>query len=398
MPQERSAYRVGFILEQTLGHVTHSANLQQNVAGDPTVQPLWGLIPWASEGWAVRVPGYGSNWTLRAGLRARRVLGRMAHTAQPDALFFHTQVAAVLVPDWLARLPSVVSLDATPLQYDSLGTQYGHTTGGGWVEAQKKRLNRLCFTRARRLVTWSDWTAQSLIRDYGVAADKITVIPPGVTTAAWARAAPRTPHAGPVKVLFVGGDLERKGGLLLLEAMRLLRTELAQADGGLELELHLVTRTQVQAEPGLFVYYGMQPNSPDLKALFHACDIFCLPTLGDCLPMVLSEAGAAGLPLLATDVGAIGEIVRDGQTGRLVEAGSLAALVAALRDLVEAPELRLRLGEQAWQWVRRRYDAVDNTQQLLELIKVTVDEERVGHGARESTGDMHVGRVGHGHR
>ena len=85
----------------------------------------------------------------------------------------------------------------------------------------------------------SDWTKLGLVRDYEVPADKITVIPPGVNVQEWRRPTPRVPHTDPVKILFVGGDLERKGGLVLLEAFRALRH--------LGLELHLVTKDRLPA-------------------------------------------------------------------------------------------------------------------------------------------------------
>jgi glycosyltransferase involved in cell wall biosynthesis len=101
----------------------------------------------------------------------------------------------------------------------------------------------------------------------------------------------------------------------------------------------------------LFVYNDISPNSDHLKRLYHECDIFCLPTFGDCQPMVLSEAGAAGLPAVTTDVAAIPEIVRDGETGLLVPPGDAEALAAALRRLLCDEELRLRLGSGArWKW------------------------------------------------
>ena len=106
-------------------------------------------------------------------------------------------------------------------------------------------------------------------------ADKITVIPPGVNVHEWRRPTPRVPHANPVKILFVGGDLERKGGLVLLEAFRALRH--------LGLELHLVTKDRLAPEPGVFVYNNLEANSQPLKDLYHTCDIFALPTFGDCL-------------------------------------------------------------------------------------------------------------------
>jgi glycosyltransferase involved in cell wall biosynthesis len=392
MTKQNAPYTIGFLLEQTLGHITHSANLQTNVPGDPAVYALWGLIPWETRGVAARLPGYRSNWTIRAGILARRALAKMQREAKLDALFIHTQVPAVLLPDWLSQVPSVVSLDATPCQYDALGNFYGHQKSAGWLEQQKLRLNRLCFQRAQHLVTWSHWTAKSLTTDYGIPAEKITVIPPGVNVDAWQ---PHIPHIVDkrVKILFVGGDLQRKGGYDLLEAARYLRAELDSAGSRIQLELHLVTRADVPQEPGLFVYRDMQPNSTELKALFHACDLFCLPTLGDCLPMVLSEAGAAGLPMIATDVGAINEIVKDGNTGFLIAPSSITALVEALRILVLQPNVRLRLGENAQMLVRNQYDAVRNTHRLLELLKTIADEAKASRSMRATA---HI-RIGQGH-
>jgi glycosyltransferase involved in cell wall biosynthesis len=361
-------YRIGFIIEQALGHVTHSQNLMANVPRDPEVNAYWGLVPWETHGLAARLPLYRSNWTLRAGLRARRLAGSLGRQAGAplDALFFHTQVPAVLSLGWLKRVPSVVSLDATPRQYDRLGEYYGHTTGPAALERYKWRLNRDCFRAARHLVTWAGWTKQGLVDDYEVPAEKITVIPPGVNVDQWRRPAPRRLHTGPVKILFVGGNLERKGGLVLLDAFRRLMAEAGRLP---ILELHLVTRDTLPEERGVFVHTGISPNSDRLKQLYHESDIFCLPTFGDCLPMVLSEAAAAGLPAVATGMAGIPEIVREGETGFLVPRGDPDALAAVLRRLVCDDELRLRLGYQALRLVSADFDASKNTARLLALLK-----------------------------
>jgi glycosyltransferase involved in cell wall biosynthesis len=102
--------------------------------------------------------------------------------------------------------------------------------------------------------------------------------------------------------------------------------------------------------------------------LYQAADVFCLPTFGDCLPMVLSEAGAVGLPLIASNVGAISEIVRDESTGLLVPVGDIDALEAALRRLVMEPELRHKLGTAAQETVRQDFDAERNALRLVDLL------------------------------
>jgi glycosyltransferase involved in cell wall biosynthesis len=360
-------YHIAFIIEQALGHRTHGRNLQALVPNDPDVTAYWGLPEQQPDGLAFKVPPFNSNWTLQAGLQARRMVAGLSRRVKIDGLFFHTQVTAVLASKWLDRYPSIVSLDATPLQYDSLGDYYDHNVGQDWLERLKWSLTRSCFQKASRLVTWSEWARQGLV-EYDIDPEKAVVIPPGVDTTAWARPQPRQANGEVVKILFVGGNLERKGGLLLLNAFRALR----QRDTLPAVELHLVTKDTVSAEPGLFIYNDLEPNSAPLKQLYHDCDIFCLPTYGDCLPMVLSEAGAAALPAISTRVAAIPEIVRDGETGFLIPPGDEAALTSALEWLVADPDLRRQQGRQAAELINRHYNAAQNATRLLDLLKQTI--------------------------
>lgn len=360
-PNAMVGYQFGFLLEQSLGHITHTKNLVTNVANDPEVHAHWGLIDFEAKGIAGRLPVYRSNWTVRAGMRARREVARMNGQVKLDALFFHTQVPAVLAQSWLRKIPGIVSLDATPLQYDELGAFYKHEQGPAWLENWKWRLNRDCFRSARRLVAWAEWTKLGLVRDYQVPAEKITVIPPGVNVSEWRRPTPRVLHDNPVKILFVGGDLERKGGLVLLKSFRALRH--------LGVELHLVTKDSLAPEPGVFVYNNLQANSQPLKDLYHACDVFALPTYGDCLPMVLSEAGAAEMAIVSTSVAGIPEIILNRETGLTVPVGDAGALTQALSDLATNPALRLSLGKRALAHVTRHYDAPTNASLLLNLLK-----------------------------
>ncbi len=355
-------FHLGFVIEQALGHITHTKNLQANVPKDASIVPHWALVAWETRGLAAKIPVFKSNWTVRAGWRARNAIGAMTRETKLDALFFHTQVPAILATNWIRKIPSVVSLDATPMQYDELGEFYQHEQGAAWLEKYKWQMNRNCFRAAKHLVAWAQWTKDGLVRDYEVPAEQVTVIPPGVNVREWMRPEPRARHDGAVKILFVGGDLKRKGGLDLLNAFRALRREH-------NIELHLATREQLPPEPGLFVYNNLQPNSAPLKQLYFDSDIFCLPTYGDCLPMVLSEAGATGLPSVSTQVAGIPEIIADGETGFVVPRGDVPALTAALKRLIENPEMRLQFGASAVARVTKNFDAEKNAFRLFDLLK-----------------------------
>jgi glycosyltransferase involved in cell wall biosynthesis len=359
--------RVAFVLEQTLGHITHAANLKSLLPADDRIEATFAQVAYAPADSLRHLPGYG-NWTVRAGLRARRQVIDLRRKAAVDALFVHTQVPAILLPDVMHRIPTVVSLDATPLQYDELGAHYGHARGNRWAERLKWNLNRACFRRASAIVTWAAWTKAGLIDDYQIAAGKITVVPPGVDISRWSTTGgERTPDSGTgrtrsIRVLFVGGDFERKGGAVLLDAVARV------ADSGVAVEADLVTRDEVIERPGVTVHHGLDPNSDRLIELYRRADVFCLPTLGDCLPMVLSEAGAMGLPLVATDVGAIKEIVHHERTGLLVRAGDAPALAAAIGRLAADRELRRRLGDGAAQLTRTEFNARTNAKRIVDTI------------------------------
>src|SRR5262249_1642726 len=123
------------------------------------------------------------------------------------------------------------------------------------VESAKTSLHRAVMRHVNRFTTWSEWAKRSLERDYGARADRITVIHPGAVLDRFPDPAVRASwSAGPLKVLFVGGDFVRKGGDLLLDVWR---RELRD-----RVELHLVTGAELREEPGIHVYRGVKPYSP----------------------------------------------------------------------------------------------------------------------------------------
>jgi glycosyltransferase involved in cell wall biosynthesis len=324
--------------------------------------------PWADDLWQ-RLPMVPRNWTVLSGLRARGALAEAARREPLDALYFHTQVPGLLCSDLIRRTPTALSLDATPAGMDSLGTGYGHATGPGWAEGLKAALNRQMFRWSRRLIALSDWVRRSLIADYGVTSRKISVIPAGADLSLWraGRSLPRGP-AGSLRVLFVGADFARKGGQLLLDVVRRANAEAGRA----RWELDVVTKYPVSGGPApdwLRVHLGVRANTPELRALFTAADVFVLPTAGDFSPFVLLEAMAAGLPAVSTRVGAIPEIIDHGRTGLVIDPGDAAGLSAALRTLADSPSLRDDLGRSARLRAERHFDAARNYRELLETLK-----------------------------
>jgi glycosyltransferase involved in cell wall biosynthesis len=356
--------RAAFVMEQTLGHITHAQNLRAAIARQTAVAPTWIEIPFDVTGLQRYIPAYRDNWSVRASLRARRRLSRELAVRRHDALFFHTQVTSLFSPGLMRRIPAVVSLDATPLNYDAVGGAYGHQAATGtWLDARKHALNREVFQTARALVTWSDWARASLIADYGVPVERVTVIAPGAAAPYFSIGRERPTHdaARPVRLLFVGGDFARKGGPLLLESFSQARTQRA-------CELHIVTQTPVSAPAGIIVHHGVRPNSPELLQLYRDADAFILPSLGECLAVVLMEATAAGLPVITSDVGALREAAISDRTAIVVPPRDGRALRAAIERMVDDEALRWRYGGAGHALARAKFDAERNGQLLIQLV------------------------------
>lgn len=346
-----------FVLEQTLGHVAHSNNIRRTLAGLDEIDADVILVPYAPPTAWHRRSGLG-NWTLRAGLMARSAIQARLRKGPIDGLFIHTQVSSLLSVELMRRIPTVVSLDATPANFDLLGAAYEHRRHGPLTEGAKAWVNRRSFKAAARLVPWCSWVAESLVTDYEVPAEKIQVIHPGVDLRLFSPAG--VGKGDRVRVLFVGGDFERKGGIELVAAVEAL---------GESAELDVVSGSAPDGlGPRVRVHRGLQPQSPELVDLYRKADIFALPSRGDCFPQVIAEGLACGLPVIATDVGGVTEMVKHGVNGFLVPPRAPAQLTVALSRLATDPALRVRMGGPSLELAHREHDADANNRKIVDLM------------------------------
>ena len=233
----------------------------------------------------------------------------------------------------------------------------------------KRRVNQHVFSGAWSCVAWSSWTAQSIMEDYGVEPDRVNVIPPGVDTS---RLHPSDRADGPVRILFVGGEFERKGGDLLLRAF-------AQLPG--DPELVLVTKSKVPRADRVTVISDLAPNDDRLIELFRTSDIFALPSRAETFGIAAVEASAAALPVVATNIGGLSDIVVDGETGLLLPVADVSAVTTALNTLIYDAELRRRLGANARSRALEKFDGPTNAGRLFDLATACAINARSGHGS-----------------
>jgi glycosyltransferase involved in cell wall biosynthesis len=192
---------------------------------------------------------------------------------------------------------------------------------------------------AARIVVGGSFARDTLVAS-GVDPAKIRVNPYGVDWAEYAaaaEAASSSPPGRPLRFLFAGSVIARKGVPLLIEAWQ----RLAPRNAELWLAGHCGKRERalIPRLPGLRLL-GRVPHH-DIPRLYAQTDVFILPSLIEGFALVLLEALASGLPIISTrHTGAI-ELVTDPLLGCIIEAGSVEAIEAALRHyLAQPPERR----------------------------------------------------------
>ncbi|MET0908371.1 MAG: glycosyltransferase family 4 protein [Ilumatobacteraceae bacterium] len=350
--------RVAFIMEQHVGLRTYTANLRRFADVDERIEASWTFITYFESGGLIeRLPFVpdGLRGTMRGMLQVRRAL----RSTSADVCLFMTQTPVALAGRWRRRRPYVVMTDDTPVLYDGMSIHYGIPPDNNRaLRAWKHRVTVAGLRGAAKIVPMSDWARRSFIDDYGIDDALIDVIPTGVDLEVWVPPAQRSPS--PMRILFVGGDFERKGGAMLLEAFRRLPRGAA--------ELHAVTRSSVGEEDGLTTHTGLEANDPALIELFTSSHVLVLASLAEAFPNVVVEASAAGLPSIVTAVGGVPEMVVHGSTGFLIEPGDVDELARCLRELLDDPRRRAAMGHAARARAEALYDGRRNSRRVVDHL------------------------------
>jgi glycosyltransferase involved in cell wall biosynthesis len=283
---------------------------------------------------------------LNAGLIARRRIAKLERAgAHFDVLHFHRQGTAYGSLDRMHVTPSIVSIDCTQ--------RLVINRANSALEARTYALNAArdgeIFRAARLIVAASQWAADCLRIDYPDCLTEILVMPNPVQLEffdeTWIeeRAARTATEGARPRVLFVGGDLMRKGGDDLLAIWR-------DAQLGRVACLDLVTSAPIAPallSEGITVHPGVTVHSPKWVELWRHADLFTMPTRDEAFGIVFQEAAAAGLPSIGTRLNSIPELIADDVTGRLVQPGDRDALAQALMDLIGNAERRRDMGVRA---------------------------------------------------
>jgi glycosyltransferase involved in cell wall biosynthesis len=290
----------------------------------------------------------------------------------PKALWFAEQMrrdGIEHIHAHFAHHPAAIALAIHRLT----GIPFSFTAHGSDLHRDKRMLGQKVAASAFAL-TVSDFNLEVMRAACGEAlADRMAVLRCGADTAYFRPAAPVARDRGALRLVCVGTLHEVKGQIHLIEACALLR------ERGIDFVCELVgdgpDRSALErrcAELGLAErvrFLGPRLRG-EVAELLRRADVAVAPSVPsrdgrrEGLPVALMEAAASGLPLVASRLSGIPELVEDGVTGLLVPPGDAAAIAFAIERLAKDAETRQRLGLAARERVLRDFDQDRNARAI----------------------------------
>jgi glycosyltransferase involved in cell wall biosynthesis len=305
---------------------------------------------------AFPIEGFGRTSTFQQGLAfarwCRRIKARVVHTCELYSNIFGLPAAALAgVEVRVANRRELVTPDKTR----------------GQLACQ-----RFAY-RAAHMVVANSAAAAAQLRREGVPPRKVRTISNGVDCDLFRPAPARAGQ--PIRRVVTVANLRPEKGhdTLLAAAARVVGARpdtefLIVGEGAMRDALERRVR-----ELGLSGRVRFLGERSDVAALLASSDVFVLPSRSEACPNSVLEAMAAGLPIVATRVGGVPELIESGATGLLVEADRPAELATALLDLMDQPQRAANLGRAAREAAERRFsfDRMVSTFEHLYLSELT---------------------------
>ncbi|MEP7247186.1 MAG: glycosyltransferase family 4 protein, partial [Gammaproteobacteria bacterium] len=281
-----------------------------------------------------------SNWVF--GLASDHTIGAR------DELDMVVQIGVNHLPFARKKRPGVVYTaitDHTNLLSKQL-PDFGLHFPERFVSSTWNALERLNLLRQDHIFVLGSHVKRSMVEDYGIPEQRITVVGSGPNLDVDIERDDVAKDERGKNVLFVGLEPERKG----LPALKKAFAKVLEAHP--DAVLHVVG-VEAENETGI-VHYG-EVRGEALKQRFYQAQIFAMPSLREPFGVVFVEAMWAKAVCVGTNIGAIPELIDDGETGFVVEPNDSDALAARIIALFDQPEMMKGFAERAYAQAKQKW-------------------------------------------
>jgi len=281
---------------------------------------------------------------------------RFSKDASKYAFTFQTQS---LYDASVEGLPHFVYTDHTHLaNLYYPGFEPGLLFSHEWID-----LERNIYRNARRTFIMSSHVRNSVVQHYACDSKTVSCVFAGCNIELRPLLLNNDDYKNK-RILFIGVDWERKGGPELIKAFKLVLKKIPDA------HLTIVGSSPAVDIPQVEVIGRLPIN--DINRQLIRASVLCLPTKIEPFGIVTIEAFIHKLPVVATNIGAMPDLIVDGESGRLVAPDDINALADALIELLEDPEKCRRFGERGYQIVNDNYSWESVGSRLKQEISTTL--------------------------
>jgi glycosyltransferase involved in cell wall biosynthesis len=375
-------------VDVSLFPLIHEREPSVQPGAEPFVERMQVIRPWSRAAlaaqwyWARRRPRrLAEAWVgaLTGNLRSPKFLSR-AVLVVPSAAAMARRIEALEVDHVHAHWATHPALAAWVVGRLT-GRTYSFTAHAHDIYVDRTMLGEK-VARAAFVVTISESNRRRFHEWYGRTADRVEVIHCGVDPSVFApRQAPGGPSAtGPLRIAMVATLQRQKGHAVLIDAIARL------TERGVPVHARLVgdgeERPALEAAIAaadlsrVIELVGRQPRG-EVAAIVGEADVVVQPSIvlesgkTEGIPVALMEAMASGVPVVATSVSGVPELVEDGVTGRLVPPGDAGALADALQAVRHDPDATARMAVAGRRRVLDEFDLEHNTRRLAERFVAT---------------------------
>ena len=323
------------------------------------------------DGWTFhRTPSAGGEGLIAQMRLTGQRLTQLVRSERPDVIHAHSPVLNALPSLWVGRREHVPVVYEMRASWEDAAVDHGVTTEGSLRYRASRALESFALRRADQITTICEGLRRDIV-SRGIAADRVTVIPNAVNVAAFRYGVAPDPVLrrslgldGCTVLGFAGSFYGYEGIHLLIEAAQRMLPRHPELRvllvGGGPQEQNLKAQAAAAGLEKHVIFTGRVPQG-EVQRYYELIDVLAYPRLPIRLtelvtPLKPLEAMAQGRMFVASDVGGHRELIRDRETGFLFRAGDVAALEAALENLLAQRDLWPQVRAQA-----RRFVEVERT-------------------------------------